>query len=144
MPAKLRIEGGDAFDRNLVDLRDIMQDPNVVVPVLEDALAPVAEAARRIVPVRSGRLRDDIEVSDQAADDPGHSGIAAFVGPNTDAFYAEDVELGRPASISRSGREYDAIRPKPFMRPAWEQESDGLLPAVAHGLGEALRRKLKG
>lgn len=144
MRTRFVIEGFDDFDRNLALASDLMRDRELVDPVLHDALAPVAEAARSIVPVRSGRLRDDILVSDSAEDDRSDGDIVAYVGPSTDAFYAEDVERGRPASVSASGREYDATRPHPFMRPAWDQESDGILPALGRGLGEMLKRKLKG
>lgn len=144
MPARFKVEGGDDLDRNLAAASDLMRDPAVVMPVLQDALAPVAEAARGIVPVRSGRLRSDIGVSDRAEGDLGQRGIAAYVGPSVDAYYAVDVERGRPPSVSPSGREYDATRPHPFMRPAWDQQEDAILPAVAKGLGEVLKRNLKG
>jgi hypothetical protein len=109
-----------------------------------DALDPVAERARQIVPVRSGRLRDDIAVSDQAANGAVEHGVAAYVGPSVDAFYAEDVEYGRPASISASGREHDATRPHPFMRPAWDEEVDGLIDRAAAGIGKLVQRKARG
>lgn len=144
MPARFRVEGGDDFDRNLAAASDLMRDPDVVMPILQDALSSVVDAARGIVPVRSGRLRDDIGVSDQAEGALGQRGIAAYVGPSVDAYYAVDVEKGRPPSVGADGREYDATRPHPFMRPAWDQEEDGILPAVAQGLGEVLKRNLKG
>lgn len=144
MRTRFVMEGLDDLDRNLALASDLMRDRELASPVVQDALAPIAEVARNIVPVRSGRLRDDISVSDRAEGDRSDGDIVAYVGPSIDAFYAEDVELGRPASVSASGREYDATRPHPFMRPAWDQESDGILPALARGLAEMLKRNLKG
>ena len=140
MPARLHIEGAEDMDRRLVGIGKDASDPAMVLPILMEALEPVAERAREIVPVRSGRLQNDIGVSDRAIDADAERGVAAYVGPDADAFYAEDVEFGRPASVSRSGRHWDEVPPNPFMRPAWDMESDSIIERVADGLGRVIER----
>ena len=144
MRTGFRIEGLDDLDKNLARAAELMNDPDVVQPVLHDALEPVSDAAKAIVHVRTGHLRDAIGVSDQADGGGSERGIAAYVGPSVDADYAVDVEIGRPPSVGVDGREYDGTRAYPYMRPAWNQNSDGVLPATADGLGKVLARELKG
>ena len=144
MRTRFEIEGLDDLDDNLARAAELMSDPAVVMPVLLEALEPVAQTAKGIVHVRTGRLRDGISVSDRAEGAESERGIAAYVGPSADADYAIDVEVGRPPSVGATGREYDATRAYPYMRPAWNQNSDGILPATADGLGKVLARELKG
>lgn len=139
----LHVEGFDDADDALAAIGAAPANPDRVMPAMLDALQPVAERAKEIVPVQTGRLRDDIDVSDRA-DGAGEGGLAAYVGPSVDAFYAEDVEFGRPASISRSGREWDAVEAEPYMRPAWDAEQDGVLPRLGKGLGRVLSAAAKG
>lgn len=143
MRPKFRIEGLDEMDERLRRVGDALQDRDQVVPVLMNALEPVAERARQIVPVRSGKLRDDITVSDQAEGESSNE-LAAYVGPTPDAYYAADVEMGRPAEISASGREYDATQAHPFMRPAWDEQESEIVHSVADGLTDLLHRAAKG
>lgn len=144
MRTRFEIEGLDDLDDNLARAAELMSDPDIVEPVLQEALSPVSDAAKAIVHVRTGRLRDAIGVSDRAGGGGGERGITAYVGPSVDADYAVDVEIGRPPSVGADGREYDATRAYPYMRPAWNQNSDGILPATADGLGKVLARELKG
>lgn len=143
MRPRFRIEGFEQMDQRLQRVGDALQDRDQVVPVLINALEPVAQRAREIVPVRSGRLRGDITVSDRA-DGGSSKELAAYVGPSPDAYYAVDVEMGRPAQISASGREYDATQPHPFMRPAWDEQESDIPQAVADGLTDILHRAAKG
>jgi HK97 gp10 family phage protein len=137
------IEGFDEIDIKLASIGDIVSDRDRAMPIMLDALEPVAERARQIAPVRTGRLRDDI-VTSETAEGGLDEGITAYVGPSVDAFYAEDVEFGRPASISPSGREWDAVDAQPFMRPAWDAEESAVIDRLGAGLRRIVSQAAKG
>lgn len=144
MRARMEVDGFDDMDQRLGAIERLGTSRSAILPVMVETLEPVAEHARQIVSVRTGRLRSDITVSDRVADNDFDQGLAAYVGPTIDAFYAEDVEFGRPSSISASGREHDATRPHPFMRPAWDAEVRGLLGRLADGFTRLLQRAAGG
>lgn len=140
--AGFAIEGFDEVDLKLSSIGSVVTDRDRVMPIMLDALEPVAERARHIAPVSTGRLRDDISTS-ETAEDEFDDGITAYVGPSIDAFYAEDVEFGRPASISQSGREWDAVDAQPFMRPSWDAEDSAVIDRLGAGLRRIVARAAK-
>ena len=75
------------------------------------ALEPIAEEARRLVPVESGDLRDSIAVSTEVAG-YGAASRTVYVGPlraggSSDVFYAHFIEFGTATQ-----------RAQPFLAPA--------------------------
>ncbi|HEX8382447.1 MAG TPA: hypothetical protein VF592_03630 [Sphingomonas sp.] len=144
MRTGFKISGFGEMDRRLLAVDRAMDDNREVMAVLLAALEPVAEGARQIVPVRSGKLRREIATSDRALDAPAERGIAAYVGPSVAAEYADEVEMGRPARVEPSGREHDATRPHPYMRPSWDAEVANMPASVADGLGRLIKRAAEG
>ncbi|WP_370189252.1 HK97-gp10 family putative phage morphogenesis protein [Qipengyuania sp.] len=98
------------------------------------ALEPIAEDARRLVPVESGDLRDTIRVSLEFADGGFTDGSMVVVGPLAagDArhvFYAHFLEFG---TIT--------MRARPFLGPAIAKHQE----LVFDVLGERIGRDMIG
>lgn len=94
----------------------------------------VADEARRIVPVKTGKLRDNIVVR-RSAKPQGTEGytVTARAGrgpkdPNG-AYYAGIVEFGSSTHQAQ-----------PFMRPAIESQADAAVKVIADELAEGIRR----
>jgi HK97 gp10 family phage protein len=101
--------------------------PDEVKDAIKEQADQIAEAARQKVPVRTGKLRDSIEVIDY--NEPGFVGYrivaeARAEGGRYNAPYAHMVEYGsvhnKPA--------------QPFMLPALEEGRDPTLKAVSDAL----------
>lgn len=125
---------------------------NVLRRVLTRAGEPIAERARELAAIRSGQLKDSIVVSAKLKNPTGQSEFAAamraglgqdaavaalrdarressasfaeiYVGPSVDAPHAHLVEFGTAHSA-----------PRPFMRPAWDQQKGVALTVIASDL----------
>lgn len=119
----------DWNEGNVIDAID-----NATDRVMAEGAELVAETARRLVPVKSGRLKRSIRV---ARSKYKNGGYIILVGKQVDkkAYYAPFVELGTPGTVRRVGgartvrtaagrrrRRGRARRTptaaKPFLRPA--------------------------
>lgn len=83
----------------------------------------VVEVAKSLAPVRSGTLRDSIEILDEERDVEGCS-----VTVGTTIVYAEDVEHGTSDTPAQ-----------PFLRPAIEQGRASMMKSSAAVLRPALQ-----
>lgn len=94
------------------------------------ALEPVAEDARSLVPVRSGITRDGIVVSDRLPDgaDAEFNGRAVFVGVlEGDSYWAGFLEFGTVK-----------MRAKPFLLPAIDANQDRVFDLLGDLAGKAI------
>lgn len=124
MTIKVTVEGLEGVMDALRDLPNATAK-NVMKRVLLKRAEPIAEAARRLVPVDQGHLKNSIHVATKLTrrqrgrrrkvhrDD-----VEVFVGPGTDPA-AHLQEFG--------SSHHDA---QPFMRPAWDQTKDEFLAGV--------------
>lgn len=97
------------------------------------ALEPVAEEARRLVPVESGDLRDTIGVSNELADSRT-DGKVVYVGvlragDNRHVFYAHFIEFGTVTQ-----------RAQPFLAPALYKYSDLVFDVLAVRVSQDIAR----
>lgn len=97
------------------------------------ALEPIAEEARRLVPVDSGDLRDSIAISNTLADG-GANGRAVYVGPvragdGKNVFYAHFIEFG---TIK--------MRAYPFLAPAVFKHRELVFDVLAVRIGDDMVR----
>jgi HK97 gp10 family phage protein len=108
---------------------------NVMKRVLLARAEPVAEAARRLVPVHEGHLKESIHVSTRLTRrqkarhrkaDPDD--VEVFVGPGSDP----------AAHLNEFGSGHQAAQP--FMRPAWDETKDELLEAVAADMWDEIEK----
>jgi HK97 gp10 family phage protein len=98
---------------------------NVMRRVMAKRAEPIADAARRLVPVDQGHLRNSIHVATKLSRrqrgrhrKKHRDDVEVFVGPGTDPA-AHLQEFGTS--------HHDA---QPFMRPAWDQTKDEFLAGV--------------
>lgn len=132
MKLRVKVTGLDAIERKLARLSQLAQKR-----VMEDALRAggevIAEEARRLVPVRTGHLRDTIEVVTDSTKGGGVKAARVLVGPDQNAgFYGDFVEFGTRRMAAR-----------PFMRPAFDTMADAAQDAVAAHLATEFDRLAK-
>ncbi|MBB4857196.1 HK97 gp10 family phage protein [Novosphingobium chloroacetimidivorans] len=95
-----------------------------------EALEPVAETARSLVPVRSGVTKEGIVVSGRLPDggEAEFNGKAAFVGVlEGGSFWGWFVELGTVK-----------VRAEPFLIPAVDAETDHVFDILGQLAGRAI------
>ena len=98
----ITIKGGDKFKSTLQKIAK--EHPQVMDAALDDTADAMSLEAQRIVPVDTGRLRASINVKREF--------LVKVIGTNVE--YAPYVEYGSPEGSGPNGG------PKPFMRPAFE------------------------
>lgn len=126
---------------------------NVLVRTLNKAAEPMAEEARRLAPVKTGKLRDSIMVSARVKNTIGNSRYSAAMraGLGKEAARAAllaarkankgkgsfaEVFVGpaRGGGVIRYAHiiEFGAAdrAPQPYMRPAWETTKDAMLGTI--------------
>jgi HK97 gp10 family phage protein len=123
----VRIEGLRELERNLLALGE-RAGKATLRRVGKKALIPVRDAARALAPVDTGDLRDSIVIStvlsnraraDARAEGP--SSVNVYVGTSN------PNGVPREFGTSRSAAD-------PFLRPAWDQTSDGVLSFIVREL----------
>ena len=121
----ITIKGGDKFKSTLQKIAE--KHPKVMDQALDDTADAMSLDAQRIVPVDTGRLRASINVKREF--------LVKVIGTNVE--YATDVEFGTgPHEIVAKNKKvlankkkgiifgrkvrHPGSEPKPFMRPAFE------------------------
>ena len=121
----ITIKGGDKFKSTLQKIAE--EHPQVMDAALDDTADAMSLEAQRIVPVDTGRLRASINVKREF--------LVKVIGTNVE--YARDVEFGTgPHEIVAKNKKvlankkkgiifgrkvrHPGSEPKPFMRPAFE------------------------
>lgn len=151
-----KFSGLKELDVALQGLTDKLQR-NVLRAGLRAGAKEIAEEAKRLVPVRSGRLRDTIRVTSRNVKGVPTAKVVAggkAQGKKKGAFYAHLVERGTAAhSISaRAGTKslvingrpvgrsvtHSGAKKKPFMRPAL----DGRMQAAVERTAQYIRERL--
>lgn len=161
MKTSVHISGFKELDRALEELPK-STSRNVLKRTLIKAGEPIAEEARRLVPVDQGVLRDSIEVSARVKNKVGNAEFSA----------AMRAGLGKKAAASalRSARraakgqgsfaeayvgptrgkgviqyahlvEFGSVNnqpPRPFMRPAWDAKQSQALSIIRAELGNEI------
>jgi HK97 gp10 family phage protein len=121
-----KVEGLDDLEKSLLELK-----PKKARSAMREALEFAGEFMRLMIALavqhsRSGYLAQHIvkKITLSTKNDAG----TVSIGPSKDAYYAQFVEFG---SIHNRP-------PEPFIRPAFEQNTDKMLDAFSKKLREAL------
>lgn len=136
---RFEIRGIEEMRKALDDLPTKYMRTAPIQKALLRLLAPVEATAKALAPVRSGKLRDRIDIAKglsrrQRRGRRREKGlIEAFVGASP-ARHAHLVEFGTKERAHKSGKSTGAAAAKPFMRPAWDAHKGQLLDQI----GEAL------
>jgi HK97 gp10 family phage protein len=123
-----KVEGFKGIEEALAGLTTVRKRKAQLKRVMKEALEPVARDAQAMAPVLSGRMKASIGVSDKL-----NRSQRKQVSKNDDEIVMHVGPYGRVNTITE---EFGAQGrpPKPFMRPAWDQNSRDMLNALAVGL----------
>ncbi|BBD01841.1 HK97-gp10 family putative phage morphogenesis protein [Sphingobium sp. YG1] len=130
----MKLHGVEQMMRTLKRIQ-LAVDDRVQTRVALNAAEIVADRARQLAPVDTGRLRDSIGVSLTPPSEMSFSirgeGVRVFIGPAADVAYAPYVEFGTWRQAAH-----------PFMRPALDLTRDEVQQAIAHGLWTAIKASI--
>jgi len=147
----VKVKGLAELERALSQLPDKLER-NVVRSALRMGAKQIEAEAKRLVPVKSGELRDSIRVSVRLIKGKPVATIKAGGRGKGGAFYAQMVEFGTSAhfikassakslfiaGLMRDGVNHPGATSKPFMRPALDSAAAQAVKAFA----EQIRKRL--
>lgn len=134
---QFKVSGFQGVNDALMGLTTIRKRKNQLNRILAESLQPVADDAQAMAPVLSGRMQASIGVSNKLnrsqrrnkqkvdGEIEMHVGPYGRVNTITEEFGAQ----GRP--------------PKPFMRPAWDRNANGILYFLADNLMPEIEAAVK-
>lgn len=141
-PIRMRLDG---VKEVLDTFRKLEESARIeaTAEALADSLEPIAETARALAPVKSGRLRRAIHVfrfpsklqRRLARAKPAEQ--YAYVGADYSRFsgkaakHAHIVEHGSAGRVTKSGRYTGKMPAHPFMRPAFDARAKGAISDFA-------------
>lgn len=149
---EVSVKGLDQLDKALRELPEKLQR-NVARAGLRAGAKVIADEARRLVPVKSGKLRDTIRVTSRIRNGEPTASVKAG-NPKKGVFYAHMIERGTakhhivaaPGKTLRlpNGTRVRAIShpgatKKPFMRPAADTQAQ----AAVSAFGAYMRRRIE-
>lgn len=151
---EVKLKGFEELQKALSELPDKIER-NIVRAALR-AAAKVTEAeAKRLVPVRTGKLRDSIRVSTRLVKGSPKATITAGGRKKGAPFYAHLVEFGAKAhfikpkkakslfiaGVLRDGVNHPGARKHPFMRPALDASTQAAILAFGNTVKARLTKQ---
>lgn len=141
----VRVEGLKELDKALKDMATSTAK-RTAKRAMATALEPVAAAARELAPRDTGRLAESIAVSDKltkrqrtlARGSEGRDMVTMNVGAH--GRVAHLVEFGTGPRHKKNGAFVGVMPPQPFMRPAWDQNMQGVLDSLAASLSAEIAK----
>jgi HK97 gp10 family phage protein len=145
MVERVKIEGLKELQTALQELPKATAR-NVMRRILKARGKPIAEAARKHVPVDQGDLKDSIAVSTTLSKrqkrmhrKPDKDDVEVYVGPGPHP-QAHWLEFGTDERTHASGKSVGDVPKKPFMRPAWDSQRRGLLVGIKTDLWAEIKK----
>lgn len=114
-------------------LNSVRREDGALKRAMTDALGPTALLVAQMAPVRTGNLKRSIVISDKKKGAVKEEGVTkVYLG----ASYRKGAR-GRHAHLLEFGTV--KMAPRPFLRPAWDQDSRAMLVR----LSDELRRQIE-
>lgn len=154
---QIKVKGLRELEKTLAELATPAARKASARRALKKAAAPMVEAAQAKAPRLTGDMAESIHAGTKVAGgDPGKRAFAAAL--RDGAGKAAAVQAMRDARRAGStyvelhvgpGQHPQAITqefgtsfhpPQPFMRPAWDETSGGMVPAIAKELGDDIAK----
>lgn len=139
MVERIRIEGLQEVQKALRELPKATAK-NIIRRILKKRGEPIAEAARKHVPIDEGDLKNSIAVSTKLSKrqkrmhrKPDPNDVEVYVGPGPHP-QAHWLEFGTDERTHASGKSVGDVPKKPFMRPAWDSQRRGVLVGIRQDL----------
>jgi HK97 gp10 family phage protein len=156
MAMQIKLEGGAALDRKLRSL-PVAVAKTIMRKALRTGGKPILKAARAKVPVLTGATRRAIKLRTLRSRSRGSIAVAISVGAKDfykgDQFYAAFLEFGhRIGKRSTSLRAYKRrtgedprgeVPPRPFLRPAMDENADAAVAAIGSELGALIEQEAR-
>lgn len=133
----IKVEGLKELDAALGKLPEATAK-KVLQDVGKKALEPVEKSARLYARYRTGGLKKSMTISTRLAKNaasgstPDRSTVNVYTGPSKLAPHAHMLEFGTSHST-----------PRPFLRPAWDQNADKVLQIVKDELARSINNKAR-
>lgn len=168
MSGSVKIEGLSEMDKQLKKLSGAVEG-KIVRAGLSAASRVVRDAAKDLAPTDSGALKKSIKVSSRLNRRAGWINTKITAG-NKEAYYAHMIEFGTGSYYSGTGTKskrspykikagkkgfvgfggvyrksftHPGIRPKPFMRPAFDRNIDKALKAFSDRVRKRIDKEFK-
>lgn len=154
------LEGWFDLDATLQEISDIATQKRIALSAMKKALVPVRDAAKRIVPVDEGDLRDSIIISTkitkrQAKADRGGN-PKVYVGTNWPTAHLIEFGTG-PRRVRATSKKVLAgggevfgtvvdvgrMSAQPFIRPSFEKNVKKMLEIYGSEMWKAIQRTAK-
>lgn len=139
MSMALDVQGFEELEAMLVSLASVARQDNALKRAMTEALEPTAMLAVQMAPVRTGNLKRSIIISDKANGAMAAEGedvVTVYLG----ASYKKGAR-GRHAHLLEFGTV--KMQPRPFLRPAWDQDGDAMLTRLAGALRVQIEAAVK-
>ncbi len=137
MSMEFKVDGFKDLAAMLERLQSVRREEGALTRAMIKAVEPTADLTRSLVPVRTGTLRRSITVSNKLKGRTKEAGITA-------------VYLGTSYGRGKGGRHGHLVefgtkhsRPRPFLRPAWDQDSRAMLLRLADELRLQIEKAVK-
>lgn len=136
----LKVSGLDAINKQLLELK-AETAAKVLAAACRKAFQPVLWVARGLVPVDSGALRDSLKISTSKADE---GDMIVSVG-----ITVGKKQGGKPGELAPSTRWHfielgtARIPASPYLRPALDQNADGVVAILKEELVQGIERAIK-
>lgn len=142
----MSVDGGEELGQLFEELPKSLTD-NVMRKIGKDALKPVRDMAETFAPIEEGDLRDSIEVSTTLSKRQRRlyrkkGEIAVYAGPTyPKGAHGHLVEFGTgPRTQKKTGRYTGQMPARPFMRPAWDANKEGVLQYMRDNIWGVLKK----
>lgn len=145
MSFSMRMTGARELDRVLSSLKATTAR-GITRRAMAQALEPVAETARGLVPRDSGKLADSIGVGSKLVKNQARAARTSrdvqsmYVGPRSSM--AHLVEFGTGPRFQKNGKFVGVMPPQPFMRPAWDAKREEVLARLTDDIREEIDKTL--
>lgn len=138
----VRVEGFRELERNLRELPKRIAK-NVVKRTLVAAAEPFISQARATAPRLTGRLAESIKISTKLS--PRQRRLAQREARARKEKHFSEIHAGASALPHAHLVEYGTfkMRPRPFMRPAWDSNKYQALDIIKNQLGDEIMKAAK-
>ena len=136
----VEVVGEKILDRKLKKLGE-KTSTAIMRTAVKRGAGVIQQRAQAKAPKRKGRLRAEIKVGEVKA---SSTSASAKVSWSSDAFYGLFAEKGTRERKHDSGKSVGAMRPTPFLIPAFDEGKDQAQRVIADVLRTEIKRRASG
>jgi HK97 gp10 family phage protein len=135
-------------ETNLTGMAEVIKSleamgANIKTPKLQDVIQKssqrIINTAKSLAPVESGDLRDSIGFITSKDSSNLDKALIGLRREYYNAYLGVMFEYGTAPRIQKNGRYTGSLTPRPFMRPALDQNASAVTDGIIKGVDEILR-----